>query len=215
MTSARAIEARLRELTDVGQVDVIAKRVPREQVIGVRMKHIFDLARQHQRLNLRVVDELLSSHCYESRMVAISILDARARKAMPSTPERTALFNIYMEGHQHIDTWDLVDRAAPRVVGEYLLDRPRDPLYRLAKSSNQWERRTAVVACYWLIRHGDPEDPVAILSTLIGDPEQHVQTAVGTAVRELRRAHPETAAAFEATHTLQPAARRTASVGRS
>lgn len=107
MTSARAIEARLRELAHIGQVDVIAKRVPREQVIGVRMKHIFDLARQHQRLNLRIVDELLSSHYYESRMVAISILDARARKAMPSTPERTALFNIYMEGHQHIDTWDL------------------------------------------------------------------------------------------------------------
>ncbi|MCK5890339.1 DNA alkylation repair protein [Aeromicrobium sp.] len=215
MTSVDAIEARLRAMASPDQVDAIAKRVPREQVIGVRMKHTFDLAREHQHLDLAVVRSLLDAPWYELRMVAVSILDARARRHDPTTPERTALYETYLDGHAGIDTWDLVDRAAPRVVGAYLLDRPREPLHRLARSANLWERRTAAVASYWTIRHGEPGDPVAILSTLVDDPEQFVQTAVGTAVRELRRAHPEAAEAFEATHDLRPHARRAASVGTS
>jgi 3-methyladenine DNA glycosylase AlkD len=214
MSSLTAIETRLREMANPDQVDLIAKRVPRDQIIGVRMKNTFDLARENQNLDLAVVRELLGSHWYESRMVAVSILDARARRSEPTTSERTALFETYLGGHEHIDTWDLVDRAAPRVVGEYLLDRPRDPLHRLARSSNRWERRTAVVASYWIIWNGSPDDPVSILHTLVDDPERFVQTALGTAVRELRRAHPAAAAEFDAAHTLHPAARRAASVGR-
>jgi 3-methyladenine DNA glycosylase AlkD len=213
MTTVEAIEARLRDLASPDQVDQIAKRVPRDQIIGVRMKHTFDLAREHQHIDLAVVPELLASHWYEPRMVAVSILDARARHSQPTEPERTRLFEIYLDGHDHIDTWDLVDRAAPRVIGQYLLDRPRDPLYLLARSTNLWERRTAVVASYWIIRNGTPDDPVAILEALVDDPAQFVQTAVGTAVRELRRAHPEAASAFDAAHTLGPVARRAAAVG--
>ena len=214
MTSVEYIEQQLRAAADPDQVEAIAKRVPREQIIGVRMKHTFDLAREHRDLHLDVVRELPESHWYEMRMVAVSILDARARRFPPVDPERTTLYEIYLEGHPHIDTWDLVDRAAPRVIGEYLLDRPRDPLHRLAASPNLWERRTAVVASYWTIRNGAPEDPVALLHTLVDDPEHFVQTAVGTAVRELRRVHPDAAAEFDSTHTLQPAARRAAAVGR-
>ena len=215
MTSAESIEARLREMASPDQLAAIAKRVPRDQIIGVRMKNIFDLALEHRRIDVEIVPTLLASHWYEVRMVAISILDARARRSKPTAPERTALYEIYLNGHAHIDTWDLVDRAAPRVVGEYLLDRPRDPLHRLAASSNPWERRTAVVASYWTIRHGTPDDPVAILHTLVDDPERFVQTAVGTAVRELRRIHPDAAEIFDATHSLDPIARRAAAVGRN
>ncbi|MFC8193136.1 DNA alkylation repair protein [Cellulomonas sp. NPDC057328] len=215
MTSVAAVEARLRGMADPRQVDAIARRVPRDQVIGVRMKHTFDLAREHRGLPVDVVRELLASHWYELRMVAVSVLDAQARRARPTTPERAVLFETYLDGHEHIDTWDLVDRAAPRVVGEFLLDRPRDPLHRLARSVNRWERRTALVASYWTIRHGGPDDPVAILRTLVDDPEAVVQSALGTAVRELRRAHPDAAARFESVHALSPAARRAAAVGRS
>jgi 3-methyladenine DNA glycosylase AlkD len=60
---------------------------------------------------------------------------------------------VVAHGDDHIDTWDLVDRAAPSAIGEYLLDRPRDPLYRLAVSANAWKRRGALVASFWIIRH--------------------------------------------------------------
>jgi DNA alkylation repair enzyme len=37
-------------------------------------------------------------------------------------------------------------------VGGYLADRPRDPLYELARSQYWWERRTAIVATWFFIR---------------------------------------------------------------
>ncbi|MFE0748068.1 DNA alkylation repair protein [Gordonia sp. NPDC058843] len=214
-TSVEDIEESLRRAASPDQVQLIAKRVPRDQIIGVRMKYTFDLAKSHRDLDLDVVRDLIRSHWYEMRMVAISILDARARRFAPMTPERTALYELYLGEHQHIDTWDLVDRAAPRVVGEYLLDRSRSPLHALSRSSNPWERRTAIVASFWIIRHGEPDDPLTILTTLADDPETFVQTALGTAVRELRRHHPEAAVEFEKDHTLSRAAQRAAGVGRS
>ena len=61
------------------------------------------------------------------------------------TPEkRKELFDLYMEHHDRINNWDMVDRSAPWVVGAYLIDKPRKRLYQLAKSKNVWERRTAI-----------------------------------------------------------------------
>jgi len=39
-----------------------------------------------------------------------------------------------------------MDRAAPHVVGGYLIDKPRDQLYLFAASDAPMERRTAIVA---------------------------------------------------------------------
>lgn len=41
---------------------------------------------------------------------------------------------LYLRRHDRIDNWDLVDRAAPHVVGGYPADAPRDVLYALARS---------------------------------------------------------------------------------
>lgn len=210
------MEKELRMMAGPGQADAIAKRVPREQVIGVRMRHIFALAKANTHLDLDTVRELLRSHWYEMRMVAVSILDARARKAKPNSAERTALFDLYLSEHDHIDTWDLVDRAAPRVVGEYLLDRPKGPIHELSRSGNHWERRSAIVACFWIIRHGSLDTPLVVLTSLVDDPEPFVQTALGTALREVRRVDPTAAEKFSAEHrTLHPAARRAMKVGRA
>jgi hypothetical protein len=41
------------------------------------------------------------------------------------------------------------------VVGIYLADKPRDILYRLARSKNLWERCTAIVGTGQFIRQVD------------------------------------------------------------
>nr|WP_308115124.1 MULTISPECIES: DNA alkylation repair protein [unclassified Rhodococcus (in: high G+C Gram-positive bacteria)] len=70
----------------------MAKRVDRSQVVGVRMKHVFDLAKANAHLDLESVRDLLRSRWFESRMVAVSILDARARRKAPGDPERKHLY---------------------------------------------------------------------------------------------------------------------------
>lgn len=87
------------------------------------------------------------------------------------------LYQLYLRRHDRIDDWSLVDRAAPSVVGDYLADKPRDPLYRLALSESAWERRTAIVATWAFIRRGELDDTFAIAELLVDDPEHLVQTA--------------------------------------
>ena len=178
---------RLHELADPAEFDKIVKRVSREQVIGVRMKRLFDLANEQASMDLDEVRLLLRSPWYEARVVAVSILDARARRSPATKDDRRAIYELYLAEHRHIDTWDLVDRAAPRVVGDYLLHRSRAPLFDLARSGDPWERRTAITAAFWIIRSGDLDDPLALADLLLDDDEHFVQTSVGTALREIRR----------------------------
>jgi 3-methyladenine DNA glycosylase AlkD len=153
------------------------------QVIGVRMKHTFDLAKAYAGMPLREVSALLDSPYYEARMGAVSILDFKARGKRTTDQQRQELFALYLARHDRINSWDFVDRAAPRVVGWYLLDRPRDVLYDLARSPDVWRRRTAIVATWFLIRHGDLDDTYAIAQILLHDPEDLINKAVGTSLR--------------------------------
>lgn len=50
------------------------------------------------------------------------------------------------------------DLAAGNVIGGYLVDKPRDILYDLARSTDMWERRTAIYATGALQRRGHLDD---------------------------------------------------------
>ena len=63
-----------------------------------------------------------------------------------------------------------MDLGAWEVVGRYLLDRPREVLYRLARSADVWERRTAIYATTAFIRRGEVDDSFRIAEMLIDDP---------------------------------------------
>nr|WP_109210357.1 DNA alkylation repair protein [Microbacterium ureisolvens] len=181
----------------------------RTEVIGVRMGTVFDIAKKNARMPLGEVDRMLDSDAYEMRMAAVSILDAQARS---KDADRAAMYELWMRRIDRIDTWDYIDRAAPRVIGWYLLDKPRDVLFELARSDDRWHRRTAITAAFWIIRSGDLDDPLALCGLLAADPEHLVQTNVGVALREIGRVDPARLEAFLARQgdELSPAARRTA-----
>ena len=72
---------------------------------------------------------------------AVSVMDFQARdKATPESRAGTCT-SCTSAATTSIDTWDLVDRAAPYVVGGYLSDKAREPLYVLARSAAWPERR--------------------------------------------------------------------------
>ncbi|HYJ48710.1 MAG TPA: DNA alkylation repair protein [Microbacterium sp.] len=179
------------------------------RVIGVRMGTVFDIAKANTAMPLDDVDQLLDSDTYEERMVAVSILDFKARA---KNADRAALYDLWMRRLDRIDTWDYIDRSAPRVVGGYLLDKPRDPLFELARSDDRWHRRAAITAAFWIIRSGDLDDPLALCEILAADPEHLVQTNVGVALREIGRVDAERLEEFldRRGSDLSAAARRTA-----
>lgn len=152
--------------------------------LGVPMRSIFLLAKKFAQMPLNEIGKLLEDKFYEARMGAISIMDFQARDKKTTTEAKKKLFDLYISKHNCINNWDLVDRGAPYIVGGYLSDKPRKILYKLAKSKNVWERRTAIVATYYFIRQNDVEDTFKIAEILVHDKHDLINKAVGSWVRE-------------------------------
>jgi 3-methyladenine DNA glycosylase AlkD len=156
-----------------------------DQFIGVRMGQVFKLAKEYIELPLDQIERLLESPIHEVRAGACSIMAKQA--ASKKTPEqrRKQLYDLYLRRHDRINDWDLVDLGAYKVVGSYLFDfdQPRDSLYTLARSSNVWERRTAIVATAHFIRHGDVDDTFRIAEMLLHDDHDLVRKATGWMLR--------------------------------
>ena len=100
----------------------------------VPMREIFALAKRFSAMDPTQIEALLEATDHDSRVGAVSIMDFAARDRRTSASRRQELYELYVRRHDLIDTWDLVDRAAPWVVGGYLVDKPRDQLYVFARS---------------------------------------------------------------------------------
>jgi 3-methyladenine DNA glycosylase AlkD len=150
----------------------------------IPMKQLFDLAKDFVGASPEEIEVLLDRPDHSPRVVAVSIMDFQARRKATPERRRRELYDLYLRRHDRIDTWDLVDRAAPHVVGGYLWDKPREPLYRLAASAQWFERRTSIVSTWFFIRHSDLDDTFGIAQILVNDPHDLVQKAVGGWIRE-------------------------------
>jgi 3-methyladenine DNA glycosylase AlkD len=150
---------------------------------GVRMGQVFALAKEFIDMPLEEVEKLLESAIHEARVGAVSIMDFQARSKKTTEARRKELFDLYIKRHDRINTWDLVDRSAPYVVGRYLFNRSRKILYKLARSKAMPERRTAIVSTGYFIRQGDVEDTFKIAEMLINDKEDLIHKATGWMLR--------------------------------
>jgi 3-methyladenine DNA glycosylase AlkD len=155
-----------------------------DEFMGVRMGQIFALAKEFIDLPPSEIEKLLESPIHEVRVGAVSIMDWQARNKKISEQRRKELFDLYIKRHDRINNWDLVDRSAPHVVGGYLFDKPRAILYKLARSKNMWERRTAIVSTFYFIRKGEVDDTFKIAEMLINDKEDLIHKAAGGWLRE-------------------------------
>jgi DNA alkylation repair enzyme len=148
-----------------------------DEFIGVRMGQVFALAKEFIELPPAELERLLESPIHEVRAGALSIMDKQARRRRTSEARRKELFELYLRRIDRVDNWDLVDLAAPYVVGGYLSDKPRDVLYELARSENPWKRRTAIVSTGFFIRQGEVDDTFRIAELLAADDHELVQKA--------------------------------------
>jgi len=152
--------------------------------IGVKMGEVFSLAKKFIEMPLNEIEKLLKNSFHEVRVGAVSIMDFQARDKKTIESRKKELFDLYIRRHDRINNWDLVDRAAPSVVGGYLFyGRPRDILYKLAISKNIWERRTSIVSTAYFIRQGETDDNFKIAESLLKDKEDFIHKAAGWMLR--------------------------------
>lgn len=147
--------------------------VPDERKIAKKYWNLFSLAD---------AEKLLKSKIHEERMVALFILIEKFKKGDARKRER--VYKIYLRNTRHINNWDLVDLSAPNIVGEFLRDKPKAILYKLAKSGNLWERRIAILATFNFIYYGKCGETLKIAKILINDKHDLIHKAVGWMLRE-------------------------------
>lgn len=167
-------------------------------VLGVRMGELFDVAKRYADLTVAELERLLDEDPYELRLAAFCVMDFAVR-GRPADEVRRERYELYLRRHDRIDAWDMVDRAAPRVIGGYLLTRPRDPLFELAASSDPLRRRTAMTAPLAFVRARDADalaDLYRLAALLLDDPDPIVAKPVGIALRHVGAVDPGGLVAF-------------------
>lgn len=152
--------------------------------LGVVVPHIRKVAKTYYKTaDIGDIRELLKSPIHEQRLLALIIFVLKFNQGAPGEQKR--VYQIYMRHTAYINNWDLIDLTAPHIVGKYLYDKSRMPLYDLAQSKNFWERRIAVLAAFYFIRQNQFEDILKIAGMLRKDREDLIQKAVGWMLREV------------------------------
>lgn len=152
--------------------------------IGVRMGNVFTLGKKYRDMPVTEIEKLMESPIHEVRAGAMSVMGQCAKAANCPESRLRELYDLYIRRHDRINDWDLVDLAAYYVVGRYLADKPRKILYKLARSKNLWERRSAILAtAHFIMKMNQVDDTLKIAEVLLDDEEDLVHKAVGWMLR--------------------------------
>ena len=155
--------------------------------LGVSVPEQRKIAKDFHYLSLINLEKLLKSKIHEYRLTALIILVEKYKK----TNQKKQIFDFYLKNLKRINNWDLVDLSAPQIIGDYLLDKKRDILYRLARSNNLWSRRIAIVSCLQLIRNNQFKEVFSLSQVLLKDNHDLIHKATGWMLREAGKRSPE------------------------
>jgi 3-methyladenine DNA glycosylase AlkD len=155
-----------------------------DRFLGIRVPQLRKLVPRCRELPLFAVQELLQSLFHEKRLLAALILVDRFKRGTGA--EQESIFTLYVRNLGiGINNWDIIDTTCPHIMGAWLAERDRQVLYSLAKSENLWQRRAAMLACFYFIRKNDFTNALDIASLLLEDRQDLIHKAVGWMLREI------------------------------
>jgi len=154
-----------------------------DKFLGIRVPVLRKQAQLYKDVPFEVVSELLYSEYHEERLLSLLILVLQYAKG--NAKQQQAIYRFYVKHAKFVNNWDLVDTSAEHIVGAYLFNRSRKPLYRLARSKLLWERRIAIMSTYHYIKKNEFEETLNLAEILHQDPEDLIQKAVGWMLREV------------------------------
>ncbi len=189
--NAKTIQKRLKAMANPKDAEILRwffKTGPGEYgegdvFIGIRVPVIRQLVKEFHDVDECCVLQMLESAIHEERLLALLIWMRQFEKGTPD--KRGRIYRLYLRHTARINNWDLVDLSAPGIVGGYLSERSRRPLYRLVKSKSLWERRIAIVATFAFIRRNEFAETLALADGLLHDPHDLIHKAVGWMLREV------------------------------
>jgi 3-methyladenine DNA glycosylase AlkD len=166
--------------------------------IGVKVPELRKLAKEYQKITVKEVKQLLRSAIHEERLLALFILVRKYSKG--NEAEKKRIYELYLKNTQFINSWDLVDSSAHHIIGAFLVDKSKEPLYSLAKSMNLWERRISIISTFYFIKHDKYTETLKISEILLTDEQDLIHKAVGWMLREIGKRHMPTEEKFLRKH---------------
>lgn len=152
--------------------------------IGIRMPQIRTIAKKYNSIKLSEIEKILESPIHEHRMAGLVIMVNKARSKKLTKELLKEMYDLYLKRTDRINNWDLIDISCRDIVGRYLFDKPRRPLYTMAKSSDLWERRIAIISTFFFIGKNDLDDTFKLSQELMNDDHDLIHKAVGWMLRE-------------------------------
>ena len=151
--------------------------------LGIRVPVLRKIAKKFRRISLAEVSKLLESKFHEERLLSILMLVNLFKSG--DEDDQELIYELYLDKTKFINNWDIVDISAGNIVGAFLFEKDKAPLYRLVFSENLWNRRIAIVATFYFIRNDEFDDTLKIAEILFTDKEDLIHKAVGWMLREV------------------------------
>lgn len=153
--------------------------------LGIPVPVLRKIAKEYKDISLKDTAAVLKSSIHEERLLALLILVLKYAQCQSCEDSSARIFDFYLGHTAYVNNWDLVDLTAPHIVGMFLLDKDKQPLYKLAASKNMWERRISIVATFSFIKNDWFDDTLKISRILLTDSHDLIHKAVGWMLREV------------------------------
>jgi len=151
--------------------------------LGLTVPETRSVAKKYSNLDLKYAEELLKSKIHEHRLVALLILIEKFKQF--NERDKKEIIDFYLSNTNYINNWDLVDLSADKILGNYLVDKNKNILYKLANSNNLWEKRISIISTFAFIKQNEFQDTLNISRILLKDKHDLIHKAVGWMLREV------------------------------
>ena len=183
-----------------------------DQFLGVMNPHVHSIVKEHwEALSLRDMLAVLHSEYNEQRLLALLMMAkySQHKQGLTAEQQKQRRKEVFDEYCAHIDpwicNWNLVDCSCPQIVGEYLClhesaEQAHSVLLNLAKSSELFVRRVAVVSTLSFIRNGKYSETLKLCEALLDDSQDLMHKACGWMLREVGKGSEATLKSFLTAH---------------
>lgn len=162
--------------------------------LGVKVPELRKLAKEYDGITIFQARQLLTSAIHEERLLSLFILVRKYEKG--DDVVKKEIYDLYLKHTKFVNNWDLVDGSAHHIVGAFLMNKKKEPLHRLAKSEDLWERRISILATFHFIKQDKFLETLKIAQILLTDKEDLIHKAVGWMLREIGKRHLQTEETF-------------------
>ncbi|MCP4300929.1 MAG: DNA alkylation repair protein [Gammaproteobacteria bacterium] len=154
-----------------------------DRFLGIRVPVIRKQVKHFRNAPERAVLALLRSPYHEERLFGVLLFVDQYKRG--DDEKKARICALYLDNRRYVNNWDLVDSSAHFIVGPQLVEGSPEPVYELARSTELWDRRIAMMATYHCIRQNDFKDALKIARILRDDKHDLIHKVVGWMLREI------------------------------